>query len=137
MRSDTVQWSGHDGDAKVIREEPPSPRTLNPRVPRDLETICLKAMAKEPVNRYPSCQELAEDLRRFLADEPIRARHVGPVERFVRWCRRSPAIASLAGTSALLLLAVAVVAMVGYVQTSSALKREAGERAADGNTSGN
>jgi hypothetical protein len=85
-------------------------------------------MAKAPVNRYPGCRELAEDLRRFLADEPIRARHVGLVERFVRWCRRSPAIAALAGISGLLLLAVAVAATVGYVQTSAALKREADER---------
>jgi eukaryotic-like serine/threonine-protein kinase len=66
---------------QVLHDEPKPPGRLNDRIPRDLETICLKAMAKEPDRRYATMGELAADLRRFLAGEAIRARPVGPVER--------------------------------------------------------
>ncbi len=69
----------------VIHQDPPSPRTREPAVPRDLETICQKAMAKRPQDRYASCGELAGDLRRWLNNEPIRARRVGLAERLTRW----------------------------------------------------
>jgi WD40 repeat protein/serine/threonine protein kinase len=90
---------------KVLHEEPQPPRKLNDKVPRDLETICLKCLAKEPSRRYATARALAEDLRRHLKGEPIEARPVGRVERFGRWCQRNPAVASLLGAVALSLLA--------------------------------
>jgi WD40 repeat protein/tRNA A-37 threonylcarbamoyl transferase component Bud32 len=80
---------------QVLRDEPRPPRKLCEKVPRDLETICLKSMAKEPARRYPSCREMADDLRRFLKGEPVRARPIGRTERLARWCRRNPILAAL------------------------------------------
>jgi serine/threonine-protein kinase len=93
---------------KVTRIEPVPPARLQPSTPRDLETICLKCLQKEPSKRYGDCFELAEDLRRFLAGEPIRARPVGPVERLGRWCQRNPKLAGATATILLLLLVVSV-----------------------------
>src|SRR5262249_43742043 len=76
---------------QVLNEEPRPPRRLNDKVPRDLETICLKAMAKAPPRRYPTARAFADDLRRWLNGEPVRARPVGRPERLARWCRRNPA----------------------------------------------
>ncbi|MCI0463836.1 MAG: tetratricopeptide repeat protein, partial [Gemmataceae bacterium] len=80
---------------QVTRAEPPPPRRLRPGIPRDLETIILKAIAREPAHRYNSAADLAEDLRRFLADRPILARRVRLGERVWRWCRRNPVPAAL------------------------------------------
>jgi serine/threonine protein kinase len=80
---------------QVLQDEPRSPRQLNDKAPRDLETICLKAMAKAPSRRYTTARELAEDLRRYLRDEPINARPISRVERLWRWCRRNPVAAGL------------------------------------------
>jgi tetratricopeptide (TPR) repeat protein len=80
---------------QVLEEDAPSPRRLNERLPRDLETVCLKALAKEPTGRYPTALALAEDLRRFLAGRPVRARPVGAAGRLWRWARRNPVPAGL------------------------------------------
>ncbi len=80
----------------VDEVDPISPRLLHGSVPRDLETICLKCLSKEPGRRYGSARELAEDLERFGRDEPIRARPAGRWEKGWRWCRRKPALAATA-----------------------------------------
>jgi len=110
---------------RIAREQPPRPRQIRPEVPRDLETIVLKAIAHEPGHRYASAQALAADLRCFLEDRPIRARRATAAERLWRWCRRNPVVAGLLTTAALLLVLVAVTASVGYARTAGAL---AGER---------
>jgi serine/threonine protein kinase/WD40 repeat protein len=94
---------------KVLHEPPAPPRRLDARVPRDLETVVLKCLAKEPADRYATAEVLAEDLRRFLADRPIKARRTPWHEWTWRWCRRNPAVASLLAAVVLLLAAVAVV----------------------------
>jgi tRNA A-37 threonylcarbamoyl transferase component Bud32 len=96
---------------QVLQDEPRPPRRLNDKAPRDLETICLKAMAKAPARRYAGAAPLADDLRRWLAGEPIRARPVGPFGRLVRWCRRNPLAAGL-------LLAVSLGSALGLAYLS-------------------
>lgn len=84
---------------QVIEEDPPSLRMLNRHVPRDLETICFKAMAKRPIERYASAQELADDLGRWLRLEPVRAKPIGLAVRFWKWARRRPTAAALIGVT--------------------------------------
>jgi tRNA A-37 threonylcarbamoyl transferase component Bud32 len=81
--------------AQVIHDDPRAPRSLNDRIPRDLETICLKAMAKAPARRYATAQELADDLRRWLNAEPVLARPISRGERLWSWCRRNPVAVGL------------------------------------------
>ncbi|MDP6717881.1 MAG: protein kinase, partial [Pirellulaceae bacterium] len=94
-------------------EEPPSPRELNDTISRDLDTICLKCLQKSPDHRYESAASLADDLRRSLNREPIRARPVSSAERIWRWCRRKPAIAGLLFTAGATICTLVVLALVG------------------------
>jgi len=100
----------------VLHQEPVAPRALNRAIPRDLETICLKCLQKDARRRYPSAGELADDLRRFVDGEPIRARPVTPLETGWRWCRRKPVAAALLAMSLLAVLAAGV--GVAYRQQS-------------------
>jgi len=97
---------------QVLNDDPRPPRQLNDRIPRDLETICLKALAKSPNRRYQSAQHLADDLKRFLGGEPIHARPLGNGEALIRWCRRNPIASSL-------LTAVTLGSVVGFWHLSS------------------
>jgi len=92
----------------VTQDDPPRPRRIDRHIPRDLETILLKAICKEPQTRYQSAGEIAEDLRRFLADKPLVARRTSAGERVLRLCRRNPLVAGLT-TAVVILLAVLTV----------------------------
>ena len=93
----------------VVRREPVSPRALNPSVPRDLETVCLKCLQKDPARRYRSARELSDELGRFARGEPILARPPNVAERAWRWCARNRALSGSLGTVALVLVLGAVV----------------------------
>jgi serine/threonine-protein kinase len=98
---------------QVVADEAVPPSRLNPQVPRDLATICLKCLSKEPKRRYASAAALAEDLRRFIRGEPIAARRAGRLERLVRWARRRPAAAALLVIA--LLVATSVLGGAGWL----------------------
>jgi tetratricopeptide (TPR) repeat protein len=87
--------------ARIQEDEPTPPRRLDDRIPRDLETICLKAMAKDPGHRYPDAASFGDDLRRYLGGEPVQARPLGPVRTLWRRCRRKPVVSGLAVSLAL------------------------------------
>jgi len=93
---------------RIARDTPPAPRRFEPGIPRDLETIVLKAMARDPADRDRSATEMAEDLHRFQSDRPIRARRASPVEELWRWGRRNRLVAGLAASIAMLLVVFAV-----------------------------
>jgi WD40 repeat protein/serine/threonine protein kinase len=122
---------------QVLHEEPRSPRRLNDKIPRDLETICLKALAKAPARRYATARELAEELQRFRKGEPIQARPVGPLERLWRWSSRNPMIAGLTAASVLLLLAGITISSYfalqadQWAQDALTLKEQADDNAAE------
>ena len=113
---------------RLLGEEALSPSRLQPGVPRDLVTICLHCLEKEPRKRYASALDLREDLRRFLAGEPIRARRVGALGQLVRWCRRNAlAAASLAGIFGIFLAAFSLISW-SYFRAEDARKMEAKQR---------
>jgi hypothetical protein len=107
---------------------PPSPRKYQPELPRDLETICLKCLEKEPGRRYVDCQALADDLRRWLEGEPVTARRPGMAERLMRWSRRNPALAGLLGVTLLAFVSVTVLSGNLVVARNNAENKEKAAR---------
>jgi WD40 repeat protein len=113
---------------QIKTEDPPRPRALDARIPRDLETIVLKASAKDPKGRYPSADALGEDLRRFLADEPIRARRVSVAGRLLRWARRNKAVAALLVSVVVTLATGFAVSTAQWIRADRHAAREAALR---------
>jgi WD40 repeat protein len=109
---------------EVLFNDPVAPKSLNPSLPLDLQTICLKCLEKEPSRRYGTARELADDLNRFLKDEPIRARPLSTPEKLWRWSRRKPVVASLAASVTLLLIAIAVGSTLSAYRISNSLQAE-------------
>jgi eukaryotic-like serine/threonine-protein kinase len=108
----------------VLETEPVPPRQMNPKISFDLETICLRCLQKSPAKRFANAEELALDLGRFLANEPIKARRTGPLEKTWRWCKRKP----VAALAILMVLAVAVGSpVVAYKFNQARIKAEEGE----------
>jgi WD40 repeat protein len=107
----------------VLNTEPAAPSLLNPAIPRDLETICLKCLEKEPKRRYQTAQELVDDLGRFENDEPISVRPVSVPEKVWRWCRRNRTLAGLGIAVALLFLAIAVGAPLALVRINESRRQ--------------
>ena len=106
---------------RILNDPPTPPRTIDPRIPRDLETIILKALEKDPHRRYPSADALADDLARFEEGRPISARPVPPWERLAKWARRRPQTASLAGAVTLLLATLLGTGVWSYAKINSSL----------------
>ncbi len=113
---------------QLLHEEPVSPRQIVPKLPHDLETICLKAMAKTPEKRYASCQELADDLRRWLEGEPIRARRLRLGERVVRWVRKEPTLALASLAAGVTFLAAVLIPVVMALLLSATVRQEEAAR---------
>jgi serine/threonine protein kinase/predicted Zn-dependent protease len=120
---------------QVTTQDPPSLTRINRAIPRDLVTIVHKAIDRDPARRYQTGAELASDLQRFLAEEPIVARRYGLAERFRRWCRRNPAIAGLTAAVGVLLLAITVGSLYAaysfsrFARSEAEAKEEAEEKA--------
>jgi len=113
---------------QIANSPPVDPRRINPQIPRDLETIVLKAMAREPRRRYATAKDMADDLEAFLDDRPIRARRESLPERMWRWSRHHPAVAVLSCCTAAAILLAASVGWVGYARTKAALASEEKKR---------
>ena len=106
---------------QVINEDPVSPKSLQPNVPWDLQTICLKCLFKSPAKRYPSALALADDLRRYLNGEPILARPLSSWGRSVKWARRHPALAVLGGATVAATVALVSVLSIAYARVQEAV----------------
>jgi WD40 repeat protein len=113
---------------QIRNDQPVPPRRLQPGVPRDLNTVCLKCLEKLPRRRYASALDLADDLARFLDGRPTRARPVGPLGRTIRWARRRPAVAALA--AALILVTALGFALVSWQWRAEVVARRVAERLA-------
>jgi serine/threonine-protein kinase len=113
---------------QVVQKPPERPRAVCPQVDRDLEAVCLKCLEKDPAGRYPSALALAEDLERWLAGEPVRARRAGPCERAWKWARRRPAAAALLAVSAAAALALALGGVWYNARLEDALESATAER---------
>jgi len=119
----------------ILNQAPPLPGSLRSNIPSELETICLKALARQPEQRYPGCQELADDLRRWREGEPIRARQLNVWQRLGRWCRRRPAHLALAAVTVVCLVLTGVLASFSAVSLAQskagveALRQRAQEQA--------
>ncbi len=105
---------------QVIHEPPVPPSRICKTIDSDMDTIVLKCLEKEPAKRYRTADELGDELKRFLDGEPIMARPIKRRERFWRWCKRKPLIASLAASAIVLLLSTVVASTVGYINVSKA-----------------
>src|SRR5262249_23632921 len=112
----------------VSEQEPIAPRLLNPNVDRDLETICLKCLEKDPGRRYANAEALADDLRRYLMGEPIAARRLGFIGRTIKWCRRKPGAAAAWAVCILAVLTV-MGALGKFAREERELREEATARA--------
>ena len=99
---------------QIINEEPPSPCKLNAKIPKDLETICLRCIQKSPARRYQTAADVAADLRRWLNREPITARPIGRIERSILWCRRNKAVSAFAFIAVSLLIGIASITTTAY-----------------------
>ena len=114
---------------KITTSTPTPLRQIRPGIPRDLETIILKAISREPHRRYQTAGDFESDLQCFLEDRPIQARRISVAGRAWRWCRRNPVVAGLSATAAMLLMLVAVTASIGFARTRQALEGERDQRA--------
>jgi WD40 repeat protein len=115
---------------RIKQEEPARPRSIERRIPRDLETIVLKAIEKEPRQRYATADEMAEDLRRFLDDEPIQARRASAAERYARWARHHPTIAVLGAVLTAVLVLTTLASLLVADRMARLARGEKSSRAA-------
>lgn len=114
----------HSVISQVISTDPPTPHSIDAKIPPDLAAVCTKAMEKQPSRRYPSLADMAADLDRWLMGKETIARPIGRLERAARWCRQNPVIAGLSAAAILL----SVVAMGGWLRASLAISGEAEQR---------
>ena len=110
--------------SQVLGNDPVPPRRLQPLVPRDLETICLKCLAKDPAKRYADAEELAEDLARQVAGVPIQGRRTGGLERVVHWCRRRPALAGAIAAALVTIVAIGTVRLRQVLEERENFRKE-------------